>query len=68
LSQAQLATRAQVQVDASYRAGVATSLDLSVADQQKFAAQSAAAQARSDVGVRRAELATAEGRLYEAAR
>jgi outer membrane protein TolC len=67
-AQAQLATRTQVQVDASYRAGVATSLDLSDADQRKFAAQSAAAQARSQLEVRRAELAASEGRLYEAAR
>ena len=63
-SQAQLATRAQAQVDASYRAGVATSLDLSDADQKKFAAQSAAAQARAELEIRKAELAAAEGRLY----
>lgn len=64
-SQAQLATRAQAQVDASARAGVATSLDLSDADQKKFAAQSAAAQARAELQIRRAEIAVAEGRLYE---
>jgi outer membrane protein TolC len=67
-AQAQLAARAQVQVEASYRAGVSTSLDLSVADQQKFAAQSAAAQARAQLEVRRAEVAAAAGRLYEASR
>lgn len=67
-SQTQLATRAQVQVDASYRAGVATSLDLSDADQKKFAAQSAAAQSRAELEIRKAELAAAEGRLYEASR
>ena len=55
-------------MDASYRAGVATSLDLSDADQQRFSAQSATAQARSDVEVRKAELAAAEGRLYEVSR
>jgi len=66
-AQAQLAARAQVQVEAAARAGVATSLDLSDADQKKFAAQSAAAQARADVQVRMAEIAAAEGRLYSAA-
>jgi outer membrane protein len=67
-SQAQLATRGQAQVDASYRAGVATSLDVSVADQEKFLAQSTAVQARAQLEVRRAELAAAAGRLYEASR
>jgi outer membrane protein TolC len=67
-SQSQLATRAQAQVDASYRAGVVTSLDVSDADQKKFAAQSAAAQSRADLEVRKAELAAAEGRLYEVTR
>ena len=67
-SQSQLATRAQAQVDASYRAGVATSLDVSVADQEKFAAQSTAAQARAQLEIRRAELAAAAGRLYESSR
>jgi len=68
VAQYQVAARAQVQVDASYRAGVATSLDLSDADQKKFAAQSAAAQARADLEVRRAEMAAAEGRLFEGSR
>ena len=44
---------------------MATSLDLSDADQKKFAAQSAAAQARSALAVRRAEVAAAEGKLFE---
>jgi len=66
-AQAQLAARAQVQVEAAARAGVATSLDLSDADQKKFAAQSAAAQSRAEVDVRRAEVAAAEGRLYSLA-
>jgi outer membrane protein len=64
VAQEQLATRAQVQVEASARAGVATSLDLSDADQRKFAAQSAAAQARTALEVRKAEIAASEGRLY----
>ena len=68
VAQAQLATRAQAQVDASYRAGVATSLDVSDADQKKFAAQSAAAQARAQLEIRRAELAAAAGLLYESSR
>ena len=67
-AQAQLAARAQVQVEAAARAGVATSLDLSDADQKKFAAQSAAAQARAELSIRRAEVAAAEGRLYELSR
>jgi outer membrane protein len=44
---------------------VATSLDLSDADQRKFAAQSSAAQARTAVEIRKAEIAAAEGRLYQ---
>lgn len=67
-SQTQLATRAQAQVDASYRAGVATSLDVSDADQRKFAAQSAVAQSRAELEIRKAELAAAEGRLFESAK
>jgi outer membrane protein TolC len=67
-AQAQLATRTQAQVEASARAGVATSLDLSDADQRKFAAQSAAAQARAAVEVRRAEIAAAEGALFDLTR
>ncbi|MGZ6123800.1 MAG: TolC family protein [Myxococcales bacterium] len=67
-SQEQLATRTQVQVDASYRAGISTSLDLSAADQTRFEAQSAVAQARAELEIRKAELAAAEGRLYELSR
>jgi outer membrane protein TolC len=63
--QARLATRAQEQVEVSYRAGVATSLDLTDADNKRFAAASAAAQARATVEVRRTEVAAAEGRLFE---
>jgi outer membrane protein TolC len=60
----QLATRTQQQVEVSARAGVSTSLDLSDADQKKFAAQSAVAQARTVVEIRKAEIAASEGRLY----
>src|SRR3954462_383664 len=65
--QAQLAGKTQQQVDASYRAGVATTLDLSDADQRKFLAQSSASLARSEVEVRKAELAVAAGALYRIA-
>src|SRR5437868_6735484 len=64
----QLAIRTQVQVEASYRAGASTSLDLSVADQQKFAAQSTTAVSRAQLEIQRAALAAAEGKLYESAR
>ena len=67
-AQAQLAARTQAQVEASARAGVATSLDLSDADQKKFAAESAAAQARAELQIRRADIAAAEGRLFELSR
>src|SRR3989475_492856 len=64
VAQEQLAIRTQVQVEASYRAGVSTSLDLSVADQQKFAAQSTRAQSQAQLESRRAELAAAAGKRY----
>lgn len=63
-AQASLAARAQAQVEASYKAGVATSLDLTDADNKKFGAQSGAAQARAALEIRKAELIAAEGRLY----
>jgi len=63
-AQARVAKRAQEQIDVSARAGVATSLDLQVADQQLFQAQSAAAQARANLDVSRAAVAAAEGRLF----
>ena len=63
-AQARVAKRAQEQIDVSFRAGVATSLDLTDADNKLFQAQSQAAQARSSVDIRRAEVAAAEGRLY----
>ncbi|GAC1344961.1 MAG: hypothetical protein NVSMB23_20500 [Myxococcales bacterium] len=64
-AQVQLASRAQVQIDASARAGVATSLDLTDADNRLFQARSAVAQARTSLDVRRAEVAVAEGRLFQ---
>ena len=63
-SQAALARRAQEQVEVAAKAGVTTSLDLSDADNKRFAAESSAAQARANVDLRRAELAASEGRLF----
>ena len=63
-AQFQFASRTQVQVQASYRAGVSTSLDLQAADQQRFEAQSNVAQARAELEIRKAELAATVGRLY----
>lgn len=63
-AQARVAKRAQEQIDVSARAGVATSLDLQVADQQLFQAQSAAALARANLDISRAAVVAAEGRLY----
>lgn len=65
-SQAELARRAQVQVESTVRAGVTTGLELSDADTRRFLAESAAAQARAMVEIRRLELAAAEGRLFAA--
>jgi outer membrane protein len=62
-AQAQLAARAQGQVEAAARAGMATNLELSDADNRRFLAASAAAQARAAVEIARAELAAAEGQL-----
>ena len=62
-AQAQLAARAQKQVEASAKAGVVTNLELSDADSRRFLAASAAAQSRAAVDIRRAELAAAEGQL-----
>jgi outer membrane protein TolC len=64
IAQEEFAARAQVQVDVSARAGVATSLDLSDADQRKFAAQSNVAQARAALEIRKAEIAASAGQLY----
>ncbi|MBX7116512.1 MAG: TolC family protein [Myxococcaceae bacterium] len=62
-SQAQLATRAQKQVEAAFAAGVSTSLELSDIDSKRFLAQSSAAQARAQLEIRKVEMAAAEGRL-----
>lgn len=62
-SQASLAARAQKQIDSVYQQGFTTSLEVSDLDNRRFFAMSAAAQARSQVEVRRLELAAAEGRL-----
>jgi outer membrane protein len=66
-AQVRVARRTQEQTDVSFREGVATSLDLTDADNRLFQAQSAAAQARVNVDIRRAEIVAAEGRLYEEA-
>ncbi|HYR19167.1 MAG TPA: TolC family protein [Myxococcales bacterium] len=63
-AQVRVARRAQVQTDVSFRAGVATSLDLQDADNRLFQAQSSAAQARANLDISRASVAAAEGRLY----
>lgn len=62
-AQAQLATRAQKQVDSAFQAGFSTSLEVSDIDSKRFFAMSAAAQARAQLEVRKVELAAAEGRL-----
>lgn len=62
-AQAQLATRAQKQVESAFSAGFATSLEVSDIDNKRFFAASAAAQARSQYEIRKVELAAAEGRL-----
>ena len=62
-SQAALAARAQKQLESAVAAGVSTALELSDIDNKRFLAASAAAQARSQVELRKVELAAAEGRL-----
>jgi outer membrane protein TolC len=64
-AQFQLASRAQKQIDSAYQAGFSTSLEVSDIDSKRFFAASAAAQARSQLEVRKVELAAAEGRLAE---
>jgi len=63
-AQFKVAGQAQTQVETGYRSGVATNLELSDADAQRFFAQSTVAQLRAALNVRRAEVAAAEGRLY----
>ncbi len=62
-AQSQLATRAQKQIGSAYELGAATSLEVSDIDSKRFFAASSAAQARSQLEVRKVELAAAEGRL-----
>ncbi len=64
-AQASLASRAQRQIDSAYQAGFSTSLEVSDIDNKRFYAASAAAQARSQLEVRKVELAASEGRLAE---
>jgi outer membrane protein TolC len=64
-AQAALAARAQHAVETSAQAGFSTSLEVSTADAQRFMADSAVANARSQLEVRKVELAAAEGRLAE---
>jgi outer membrane protein len=67
LSEAQLevASRAQREIDNAVKGGLATALELSDIDSKRFFAQSATAQARSQLQVRKVELAAAEGRLAQ---
>jgi outer membrane protein TolC len=60
---ATLAARAQKQVESAYSAGFSTSLEVSDVDSRRFLAASSAAQARTQLEVRKMELAAAEGRL-----
>jgi outer membrane protein TolC len=62
-SQTTLATRAQKQLESAVQAGVSTALELSDIDNKRFLAASSAAQARSQVEIRKVEVAAAEGRL-----
>jgi outer membrane protein len=62
-AQTALATRAQKQLESAVQAGVSTALELSDIDNKRFLAASSAAQARSQVEIRKVELAAAEGRL-----
>lgn len=64
-AQSSLATRAQRQIGSAYESGLATSLEVSDIDSKRFFAASSAAQARSQLEVRKVELAAAEGRLAE---
>ncbi len=64
-AQAALATRAQKQVESAYQAGFSTNLEVTDIDSKRFLAESAAANARAQVELRKVELAAAEGRLAE---
>jgi outer membrane protein len=62
-AQLELASRAQREIDNAVKGGLATALELSDIDSKRFFAQSATAQARSQLQTRKIELAAAEGRL-----
>ncbi|MCL2626558.1 MAG: TolC family protein [Cystobacterineae bacterium] len=62
-TQADMATRVQQQVESLFKAGMATSLELSTADNGRFFAASNAAQARTQMEIARVELATVENRI-----
>ena len=62
-AQAQLATRAQKQIESAFQSGVVSSLEVSDIDSKRFFAASAAAQSRAQLEIRKVELAAAEGRL-----
>ncbi|MCL2178611.1 MAG: TolC family protein [Proteobacteria bacterium] len=62
-TQAEMATRVQQQVESLFKAGMATSLELSTADNGRFFAASNAAQARTQMEIARVELAAVENRI-----
>jgi outer membrane protein len=66
-SQANLATKAQKQLDAAFQLGLATALELSDIDNKRFFAASQVAQVRAQLEVRKVEMLAAEGRLARAA-
>ena len=65
-AQLEVASRAQREIDNAVKGGLATALELSDIDSKRFFAQSATAQARSQLQLRKVELAAAEGRLAQA--
>jgi outer membrane protein TolC len=62
-AQAQLATRAQKQVESAFHAGFSTALEVSDIDNKRFLAASAVAQTRAQLEIRKLEVVAAEGRL-----
>ncbi|MCL2013046.1 MAG: TolC family protein [Cystobacterineae bacterium] len=62
-TQAEMAARVQQQVESLFKAGMATSLELSTADNGRFFAASNAAQARTQLEIARIELAAVENRI-----
>jgi len=62
-TQAEMASRVQQQVESLFKAGMATSLELSTADNGRFFAASHAAQARTQLEIARIDLAVVENRL-----